>query len=134
MATTIADLQHLIIDRTHALPQAVASEMLTRLTARSPVDTGLFVNNWNVGLGVPDLSTGTAVDPGRSQARIRGNAIIARAQPGQTIHITNSLPYARRLEYGWSAQAPSGVVAITVAEAGQIIEQATRTIAHGQRT
>jgi hypothetical protein len=34
---------------------------------------------------------------------------------GEIIYLTNSLPYARRLEYGWSKQAPAGMVRITVA-------------------
>lgn len=36
---------------------------------------------------------------------------------GQTIYITNSLPYSRRLEYDeWSKQAPMGMVRVTIAE------------------
>ncbi|NBT33816.1 MAG: hypothetical protein EBT13_18445 [Rhodobacteraceae bacterium] len=32
------------------------------------------------------------------------------------IYIQNNLPYANRLENGWSGQAPQGMVALTVAE------------------
>ena len=46
---------------------------------------------------------------------------------GQTIFITNSLPYAYRLEYdGWSRQAPAGMVRVTVVEFAQRFERAVR--------
>ena len=32
------------------------------------------------------------------------------------IYIQNNLPYANRLENGWSNQAPAGMVALTIAE------------------
>jgi hypothetical protein len=41
---------------------------------------------------------------------------------GQTIYITNSLPYAYRLEYeGWSkVKTPAGMVRVTLAELNSI--------------
>jgi hypothetical protein len=36
------------------------------------------------------------------------------------IYLQNNMPYARRIEWGWSKQAPSGVMAMTLAELEQI--------------
>jgi len=48
-------------------------------------------------------------------------------QPVAGIHyLTNNLPYAQRLEDGWSTQAPYGMVGLTLIEAPQIVEEAAR--------
>jgi hypothetical protein len=57
------------------------------------------------------------------QAANNSNEISSIKVNGQTIFITNSLPYAQRLEYGWSKQAPLGVVRITAVEFQSIARQ-----------
>lgn len=45
---------------------------------------------------------------------------------GKTIIIYNEQPYAERVEYGWSTQAPNGMLRISVSEWPAILEDATR--------
>ena len=52
---------------------------------------------------------------------------IAPAKFGATIYLVNNLPYAVRLEYGWSKQAPAGMVRITAAEFQSIVDDAARS-------
>ena len=83
----------------------------------SPVDTGRFRASWTAQLDRPDEKV---KPPGRY-----GPPIIApivetirarlKKRPFRRAFINNQLPYARRLEEGWSKQAPSGVAALTVA-------------------
>jgi hypothetical protein len=96
------------------------------MVLKSPVDTGRFRANWQIGFNQPDTKTTDETD-------LTGMAQISRAQSelnsikinGQTIYITNSLPYAYRLEYeGWSLQAPQGMVRITLAELSGILNKA----------
>ena len=128
--------------------------MFTRVVMRSPVDTGRFRANWLLGYGAPEVTTHDGVDPdggGRSQ-------LIARAvmswPVGGIVYLTNSLPYARVLEYGeypnppkfgskkrgedgvaihvqggYSMQAPNGMVRVTVAEFDQASQEAAREAA-----
>lgn len=81
------------------------------LVAKSPVDTGRFRANWMIGNGAIDSQTFERFDAPNNAIRI--NTININ---GQIIYITNSLPYARRLENGYSQQAPAGFVRITLAE------------------
>ena len=39
------------------------------------------------------------------------------------ITLTNNLPYAQRLEYGWSQQAPQGFVRVNVSRFQQLINE-----------
>lgn len=84
---------------------------------RSPVDTGRFVANWQFGAGVIDLTTSDQVDPGRAITIAKVQAQLGAVQAGGVYYLTNSLPYAYRLEYeGWSKKkAPAGMVRVTLA-------------------
>lgn len=39
---------------------------------------------------------------------------IERSKDGFTIEIANRLPYAERVEYGWSTQAPNGMLRLAI--------------------
>ena len=108
----------------------VTIDMTVALTRMSPVDTGRFRGNWMLGVGSPDTSTIDAVDKDGSTTIARITAAFADAQAGGVLYVTNSLPYARRLEYGWSQQAPSppGIVRLTVQRYTDYIAAAVRSL------
>lgn len=96
--------------------QKLAMEGLSRMVLRSPVDTGRFRGNWTVSIGGPDRSASHPEDKNGGATITRGTAPIAALTEPKVVWMLNSLPYANRLENGWSKQAPAGVVAVTVAE------------------
>ncbi|AKJ28838.1 HK97 gp10 family phage protein [Caldimonas brevitalea] len=99
----------------------VTLDLFARVVQRSPVDTGRFKGNWNVNFGAPDTSTTEVAHASRGDAEARK----ALSLPvGGTVYLTNSLPYAHRLEYGWSKQAPQGMVRLTVQEYAEAIQKA----------
>jgi hypothetical protein len=53
-------------------------------------------------------------DPSGAIARGKVEAAVATMELGDVVHMANNLPYARRLEDGWSKQAPAGMVKLTV--------------------
>lgn len=86
------------------------------IVQRSPVDTGRFRANWQFSVGGPDLTTSERIDPSGSITMARIRSQIAGIKAGPTVYLTNSLPYAYRLEFeGWSDQAPNGMVRVTLA-------------------
>lgn len=94
----------------------VTLDLGTALIQKSPVRSGRFKNNWQAGTGAVNLDVGAANDPSGTAAVTRLAAVVATAKAGGVIYVTNSLPYAVRLEYGWSSQAPGGMVRTTTAE------------------
>jgi len=89
-----------------------------RLTAKSPVDTGRFKNNWNWSSGAIDFSTNDSKS-GSAFGTPGGNnlpEIAGLRINGQMVYVTNSLPYSKRLEDGWSKQAPAGMISVTIVE------------------
>ena len=114
-------------DKAELVVRRAALDIGGQLVDRSPVDTGRFKNNWQTGIGGMDKNISAAADLGGAGALARLTAKVAAWKPGQSIFISNSLPYAYRLETGWSKQAPSGIVRLTV----QNFEQAVAKAAQG---
>lgn len=103
-------------DLMQLVTQKLALQALSGVVLKSPVDTGRFRGNWNVSVDVRDDTTTDATDKGGAATIAKGQGVITAVPPYRTIWLTNNLPYARRLETGWSQQAPVGMVALTLAE------------------
>lgn len=94
----------------------IATEGLAKVQTKSPVDTGQFKSNWLVSVGALDPSIHEGVGGAFAAKSSAALASYAAAEGFPVIYLANNLPYARRLENGWSSQAPNGMVALTVAE------------------
>ena len=87
---------------------------------------GRFRANWQFGESEPNLAVTTGIDPtggftiGKLQA-----AVPETDARGKIYYFTNSLPYAERLEEGWSSrQAPDGIVGLTAIEFQDYVDKA----------
>ena len=89
--------------------RVIAMAMLNEITLRSPVDTGRFRGNNIVSIGAPVFSQSANVDPTGSATISAGLNAVTGLEPFTVVYIQNNLPYAERLENGWSDQAPGGV-------------------------
>jgi len=94
------------------LIKAVALAVDTNVVMATPVDTGRARGNWQASIGSPKRSK---LEP-RSAAATIGEAkgVIEGYKDGDTIYLSNNLPYIRRLNDGWSAQAPKSFVQIAI--------------------
>jgi hypothetical protein len=101
--------------RLNQFKRAIALHILRGVIKKSPVDTGRFRNNWHVGINQSPEATDSPADKSGAMAAA-GSQVIASAKPGETIWISNNLPYAGALENGHSGQAASGVLGVTIAE------------------
>jgi hypothetical protein len=96
--------------------QKIAFDMFTRIVMMSPVDTGRFRANWYPQIGsISVTSNWGAMDPTGTVSLARVKSASEQFGPGKAIYMSNNLPYANRLEYGWSRQAPAGMVRLNVA-------------------
>lgn len=112
-------------DKAEMVVRKTALELQSGMIERSPVDSGRFKSNWTCGVGA--VNTDTSAAPG-TDAEGRTRTVLEGWKPGQTIFLTNSLPYAARLERGWSKQAPTGVVRLTVQAYAQALKAAVESI------
>lgn len=111
--------------------QGVALDLFSKAVIRTPVGNsdlwnvkykpknyagGRLRNNWNTMIGRIDRSTTDKVDPSGAQAIRKMTAEVNIMNLGDAVFMTNNLPYALRVEDGWSSQAPAGMVKATVSE------------------
>lgn len=115
-------------DRVEDVIKASVLGLSASIVQKSPVDTGRFRGNWQYGASAINAGISDAPDKSGSSALGRIETGLNNWVPGQTIYITNSLPYAKRLEYGWSDQAPGGMVRLSVQAFKQNIKKAARSI------
>lgn len=104
----------------------VVIEIGTSVIRLSPVDTGRFKGNWQFTVGAPSNQSVDTFDKAGHETIAALVAEVSRLEAGQVAYIVNNLVYGVPLEYGHSAQAPAGMVQITLARFQQIVEEAIR--------
>lgn len=133
MANQWARIERRNNERLRLIAQESFVEIASDVIVRSPVDEGLFRNNWRSGLNAPNtLVTTDKAKKGFGEAggaRFTEFLHLSTAfSVGDELFLTNGLPYARRLEYGWSNMAPFGMVRIATAQWPLVVGRIARKI------
>lgn len=118
----------------------VIFDLGTKIVLRSPVGDGdywqspppkgyaggRFRGNWQYGYGTAPVGDLPDIDPGLGTSTKRIFQGVMNARVEGTHYIVNNLPYAKRIEEGWSKrQAPQGVVGLTVVEFENFVREAS---------
>lgn len=135
-------------EKSNMLVRALALEGISRIVLRTPVRTGRARGNWHLSKGSPVRSVddpssysepegegGASLPPvsaGAGQEAVeRGRTKLAAFRIGDTLYITNALPYIDALEDGHSQQAPNGMIALTVDDLEPLVDQIAAQIQGG---
>lgn len=103
----------------------VSMKLFSAIILGSPVDTGRFRNNWFASGATPSRETTPYTGKQGTAAISRVSKVIteARGYGWTELTLTNNLPYAQRLEYGWSKQAPQGVVRVNITRFNTLLNE-----------
>lgn len=101
----------------------VSIKLFSAIIKASPVDTGRFRMNWMASGGNPASGVTDATDKSGNIATGNATSFVLKAADWREFTLTNNLPYAQRLEYGWSQQAPAGVVRTNVYRFQKLINE-----------
>jgi len=103
----------------------VALAAYREINRASPVDKGTFRANWVASTDTIDRSADLSkTTKDVNEAVTAATAVITNgAKLGTTVFISNSVPYAGKLEDGYSPQAPAGVVAPTLTTIKNALEE-----------
>lgn len=101
----------------------VSIKLFSAIIKASPVDTGRFRMNWMASGSSPASGTSRGTDPSGANAIGAMVSTVSGLPDWSEFTMTNNLPYAQRLEYGWSQQAPAGVVRTNVSRFQQLINE-----------
>lgn len=125
--------------------RAITMKIDNKLVQRSPVGDatywknkpppgytgGRFRANWQLSIGSPTAGVLDLIDKDGSATIAAHGSVISTAKAGDVIYLVNNLPYARRIEEGWSRQAPVGLVALTVLEFQKVVDDAVNGVRSG---
>ena len=125
--------------------RAITMKIDNKLVQRSPVGDakywkhkpppgyagGRFRANWQLSIGSPSAGVRDLIDKDGSATIAAHGSVISTAKAGDVIYLVNNLPYAKRIEEGWSRQAPIGVVGLTVLEFQNIVDKAVLELRGG---
>lgn len=133
--------QALVLEACSKIINATALQMYKRIVDRTPIGNpnlwhppywpknyipGTLKASWNLSFnGVQRNTTGQFSS---SDQLVTSGGLSLRlnsTNSNQAITISNPQPYAQRVETGWSTQAPSGMMRITVAEYTSIVDSQT---------
>ncbi len=110
------------------LVREVTIRTLRGVVLKSPVDTGRFRANWQVSEGSYDATVAGPEKGGRRRKNAKNSNLSSKIREIQgmeqkVLYVTNNLHYAEILESGSSAQAPNGMVALTLLEVNNWIKK-----------
>lgn len=95
-------------DKFLAVVKKLAFDGFKELVIRTPVETRFASSNWRVGINATQEGELRATATGGVYAPASyGNPAI---ELGDIVHLYNNTVYIKRLEQGWSGQAPQGMV------------------------
>jgi hypothetical protein len=103
--------------------RSVSYKLFSAVIKASPVDTGRFRMNWQTAGAVVPGGIIDAVDQSGNKAVAMAADYVFKSSDWGEFTLTNNLPYAERLEYGWSNQAPQGMVRVNVARFNSLLEE-----------
>lgn len=91
---------------------------------------GRFRGNWQIGFDAAPEGETDRIDKSGAETLAAGSAVLAQfhAANNSSIYFVNNVPYAVRLEFGYSKQAPRGMVRITAQEFQKLFNEAARNI------
>ena len=108
---------------TDLVVRRVTLDIFGRVIQRTPVDTGRLKGNWQFGMN--RMPSGELSRLGEAAPMRDVNSGVPVKAAGNVYYLVNNLPYAQRIEEGYSKQAPQGMVGLTVMEFGQAVRKAT---------
>lgn len=108
----------------------VAIRIISDLVMVTPVDTSRALSNWRASLGSPHAGwigphfygeRGSTRTSSANEAIAKARIVLRDKKPGQSIWITNNVPYIMDLNRGSSRQNPGGFVERAVALGHRVV-------------
>lgn len=101
----------------------VSIKLFSAIIKATPVKHGRARMNWMASGGTPATGTTDATDKSGNIAIGNVTSFVLKSADWYEFTLTNNLPYAQPLEYGWSQQAPQGMVRTNVSRFQQLINE-----------
>ena len=122
----LRDISKLAMDKQEKVVSSSMMRLGQRIVTSSPVDTGRFINNWMSAYQAIDKTVTESTSASGADSLTKLKSAVSDVSLGKTFFFTNSLPYAQKLEYGYSAKASQGMVRINAMDFDKIVDEQVR--------
>jgi len=109
-----------------AIFRGTALDLFSRIVKRTPVMDGPLRGNWQIGLNVAPKGKLNTADKNGANTIATGNSKLRAVKLGDSVFVTNNLPYAGVIEHGGKNRRPHGMVKVTVAEYQNVVNANAR--------
>lgn len=116
------------IDKMNRAVRKITLDAFSGVIMMTPVESGRARGSWQSAVGVVPDGTVELLDPSGNTVIATVAGVVDGMQAGDVIYLASNLPYIRRLEEGYSQQAPAGMVALTVQRYSSLAEAVIREI------
>lgn len=115
-------------DKANKVFRKVCLDLSSGVIKGTPVDSGRAKSNWQP--NIQTFSSGVLTEEDKSGTSTIGKVAskVVALKIGSTFTLTNNLPYIERLEYGYSKQAPQGMVRLNLLRFSSILNTANQEI------
>tara|TARA_R110001599_G_scaffold339851_1_gene559709 strand:- start:9868 stop:10260 length:393 start_codon:yes stop_codon:yes gene_type:complete len=122
-AEDLAKASVLVLQEADEDRKAITIKLFNSVILDTPVDTGRARGNWQCTQNSPAPGETDRQDRSGSLAQNEVLEVILSSQTDSAVYLTNNLPYAQKLEFGYSGQAPEGMVRKNMARIQQILRE-----------
>lgn len=133
----VIDLSTRVVERSPVGNRELWADNKDRMSKGLPLQPkgyigGRFRANWQYGnysgAGIPMSDLPDIDASGQASIDRITSAVPSTGAAGMVHIVKNNLPYAKRLEEGWSTQAPEGMVGVTVLEFQAVVDEACASL------
>jgi hypothetical protein len=123
-STQVGGFSQKTVQKLQKVRKAIIIKLFNAVILDTPVLSGRLRGNWRVSEENPDYLVDDTVDPNGDATMQAVDSVVNNSKGGKPVFLTNSLPYAARIEYdGWSnTKAPEGMVRKNVSRFQQIVQ------------
>jgi hypothetical protein len=126
---TFDKLEQYMKDKTRSMERVLfesLTDINTSITDTTPVDKGFAKGSWTTSINKMEAVTNTEPDRSGAASIARTKAEMNKFKLGDTVYHLSNLVYMPRLEYGYSKQAPSGMVRRAIDNFQQNLDEAIK--------
>lgn len=122
LGAQIRDYAKVINRRIDYVHRNLGLMLFTAIVYDTPVDSGLSRGSWWPSKGAPVMGGSQRFDKDGSSVVRDIQQVVLSAKLTDVLFLMNNVEYIGELEYGWSTQAPEGMVRINVSRMRRMIK------------
>lgn len=116
-----ANIEKQLLEALEKTVADAATETYAEIVDRTPVKSGDLHRAWEIDYGQGYVKLAASYG-----SKLMGLDMAQNYTLGNDIWVRNQLPYAERIEYGYSRQAPAGMVRISIKQYQHFLNKAAK--------